>query len=145
MEGSEYYKKHKPSLEKWDEIRPELLKRLEEGGMNHKDAVSFLVAAEEIYTNTVMHGYPGGIGESAVCSVSLTWQDGEDGRCAVIGIADNGTAFDPLDVPPREPLTSLKGAAPGGFGISIARERTDRMEYRHDGDFNRLFMYRNIN
>ena len=140
MEETLYINKQKPSYRAWDEIRPELLEKLKTGGMDYADCVSFLVAAEELYVNIVMHGYPDGVPEDGSCEVSLLLRTDEKGRAAVIILRDNGMAFDPLQMPEREPLTTYKGVAPGGFGIKVARDKTDEMQYVRDGESNILSM-----
>ena len=131
-----YQNRQKPSLEAWDKIRTGLLGELINSGMPKEDAVSFLVAAEEIYVNIVEHGYPGGITENAVCETGLIILNDGKRKQAVIVFRDNGMAFDPLSVPEREPINSVKGIRPGGFGISMAREKTDAMDYTRDGEYN---------
>lgn len=144
MEEKIFYKKQKPSFDAWDQIRPELLEKLEAAGMIHADCVSFLVAAEEIYANIVMHGYPDGVPDEGLCETSLSLRTDEKGKAAVIIFRDNGKAFDPLQMPEREPLTAYKGVAPGGFGIKVARDKTDRMEYVLDKGCNKLSMMKYI-
>ena len=141
----EYKNRQKPSLERWDEIRPELFGKLTGTGMSEEETVSFLVAAEEMYVNIVRHGYPKGIGEDSFCETSLSFFEDAEGRYAVISFIDNGTAFDPLSVPEREPVTSVRGLKPGGFGIGIARDKTDKLEYMRDGEYNHLSMTKRIN
>jgi anti-sigma regulatory factor (Ser/Thr protein kinase) len=140
MEKTLYYNKQKPSYDAWDEIRPALLEKLEAGGMVHEDCVSFLVAAEEIYVNIAMHGYPDGVTEDDFCETALLLRENEKGKAAVIIFRDNGMSFDPLQMPEREPLTTVRGVKPGGFGIAMAREKTDEMEYSREGECNRLSM-----
>ncbi len=140
MEDIKYYNKQKPSYDAWDEIRPELLEKLETDGMVMADCVSFLVAAEEIYVNIVMHGYPEGIPDDGSCETTLLFREDEKGKAAVIVFRDNGMEFDPLKMPEREPITTVRGVKPGGFGITVARTKTDEMEYVRDGEYNRLSM-----
>lgn len=140
----EYTDRQKPSLERWDEIRPELFGELIEAGMSEEDTVSFLVAAEEMYVNIVRHGYPQGIGDDSFCETGLSVFEDAEGKYAVITFKDDGMAFNPLNVPKKEPVTTVRGLKPGGFGIGIARDKTDKIEYVRDGEYNLLSMTKRI-
>lgn len=55
-------------------------------------------------------------------------------------IEDQGQAFDPLQVSPPEPATSIADAKPGGLGIHLMRQFATRIEYQRFGSRNRLVM-----
>lgn len=62
--------------------------------------------------------------------VSLAVSDGE----MVLGIEDDGPAFDPLDAPEPDVEAALEDRPVGGLGIYLLREMMDRLEYaRVDG------------
>lgn len=97
----------------------------------HEPAGRIELVLEELFTNTVMHGYGGesdrpvwlGI-EIAPALLSITYSD---------------------EAPPYDPLqhdTDLEhekeSRAPGGLGILLARQLADRMDYRYAGGRNVL-------
>ena len=59
-----------------------------------------------------------------------TLRTGDD--WAEIELRDNGFAFDPLSVPPREKMRALDEGPLGGFGVQIMRENAARLAYRRE-------------
>lgn len=55
-------------------------------------------------------------------------------------IADDGIAFDPLAQAAPAPATDLATVAIGGLGITLMRQFSTAIDYRRDGDRNRLEM-----
>ena len=58
-------------------------------------------------------------------------------QCAA-EIADNGRPFDPSAAPDPDLEAPLEQRDAGGLGIHLMRQMADRLEYRRDGDHNRL-------
>src|SRR5580704_8964929 len=58
-------------------------------------------------------------------------------RC-VAEIVDNGHPFDPSAAPPPDLAIPLHQRDPGGLGIHLMRQMTDRVEYRRTEGHNRL-------
>ena len=132
----------KPAISSWDVIRPVLLLELEEAGFTDDVSVSFLVAAEEMFANAVMYAFPEGISDDDMISVGFDIGQDSRGQYAEIVLSDTGVAFDPTKIPQHEPVTSAKGLTPGGFGITLARQKTDRMIYKREQGQNRLSLIR---
>jgi serine/threonine-protein kinase RsbW len=76
-------------------------------------------AFSEAFNNIVLHGYDG----SAPGDIEVEIEPLPDG--ILIRIADTGTAFDPLDVPPP----SLDRLPESGMGVFIIRSFMDAVQY----------------
>ena len=88
------------------------------------DAVYDLVlAANEIATNIVVHGYHGQPGTIEVDMRS-------DGDAVRIVLRDRAPAFDPTLAPTPDITVPLEKRLPGGMGIHLTRRLTDAMLHR---------------
>jgi anti-sigma regulatory factor (Ser/Thr protein kinase) len=58
--------------------------------------------------------------------------------------SDRGRAFDPLSAPPPDLETRLEERRDGGLGIHLVRQIMRDLEYRREGDWNRITMRRPI-
>jgi serine/threonine-protein kinase RsbW len=100
-------------------------------GMSHSQAYRMRLAAEEITTNTVVHGYLGGDG----------WIDidaGFDRNWVWMRFEDDAPEFDPTTYDPAPRLAMEPSAAPpGGLGVFLAVTSVDRFEYSYAGGRNR--------
>ena len=98
------------------------------------------LALDELITNIVDYGLAerGGEGE-----IRLSVAAKNDVLDALL--SDNGTAFDPLTAPVRELPTSIEDSEVGGLGIRFVRSHIDRLDYRRDGEFNRLHLQIDFN
>ncbi len=131
-------------MDAWDEIRPALMSRLLDYGFSKEEAVSFLVAGEEIYANIVMHAFGEGFGKDDVCIVEMDAAVGDERKGATLTFTDSGPYFDPTKHKDRKPVTAAKGLQPGGFGITIAKGKCDEMAYCREDGLNRLSLFRYI-
>ena len=59
-------------------------------------------------------------------------------------IADNGIAFDPLQLPAPDLHAEIDDRPIGGLGIFLVRELMDSVTYRRDGDWNRLMVTKTL-
>jgi len=87
---------------------------------------------EEVLMNVISYGAGGG----AVPRVKLSMAQ-EDSTLSM-EIADNGIAFDPLQLPAPDLDAEIDDRPIGGLGIFLVRELMDSVTYRRDGDWNRL-------
>ncbi|HIC88632.1 MAG TPA: ATP-binding protein [Anaerolineae bacterium] len=83
------------------------------------------LAADEAFTNLVMYGYAGQVGEA-----ELTLS--RDPDAVVLTIRDWSRPFDPTQVPPPDLNRPLSERTIGGLGIHIIRQIMDEMHYRAD-------------
>jgi serine/threonine-protein kinase RsbW len=91
------------------------------------------LVVEEIFVNVVRYAYsPGAAGV-----VELTYCVPKPGLLSV-EIADQGAEYNPLTL--REPNLpgSLKERSVGGLGVFLVRQLTESLDYRRDGEWNRL-------
>jgi anti-sigma regulatory factor (Ser/Thr protein kinase) len=88
------------------------------------DAVYDLVlAANEIATNIVVHGYRGQPG-----TIEIEVRSERD--AVEIVLRDRTARFDPTSAPPPDITVPLEKRPPGGMGIHLTRRLTDAMLYR---------------
>lgn len=89
------------------------------------------LAAEEIVTNIVTHGYDEAEIRPPDPTFDLEWGC-EPGRVWV-RLVDSARAFDPTRVPEPDDLNApLDRREPGGLGIHLARTSLDEFTYRRD-------------
>jgi len=93
---------------------------------------------EEVLMNVISYGAGGG----AVPHVQLNMAH-EDGTLSM-EIADNGIAFDPLQLPAPDLDAEIDDRPIGGLGIFLVRELMDSVTYRRDGDWNRLTVTKTV-
>jgi serine/threonine-protein kinase RsbW len=102
-------------------------------GVAAGDTLRLVLVLEELFTNTVMHGH------RRDCDAPV-----------LIGLQASETHLHLRyadDAPPFDPLHYLKTASseedverehPGGWGLQLVAEMTERFDYAHVGGFNHL-------
>jgi serine/threonine-protein kinase RsbW len=90
------------------------------------------VSLEELLANTMSYGYADDGDHEIVVQI---WREDPD---LVIDIADDGRPFDPTQVAPPDLASPLDTRPVGGLGIHLVRNMMDRVEYRRDGQRNRV-------
>jgi anti-sigma regulatory factor (Ser/Thr protein kinase) len=108
-------------------------------GLSRHVTWPFQVALDEVVSNVVHHG---------------TRQAGEEGRIAIelhlqgdqleMVVVDDGTPFDPLQVPEPDTSQAVEDRPVGGLGILIVRRLMDEITYDRAGGRNRLTMRRKL-
>jgi len=93
---------------------------------------------EEVLMNVISYG----AGDGAVPHVQLNMAQ-KDGTLS-LEIADNGIAFDPLQLPAPDLDAEIDDRPIGGLGIFLVRELMDSVTYRRDGDWNRLMVTKTV-
>lgn len=93
---------------------------------------------EEVLMNVISYG----AGDGAVPHVQLNMAQ-KDGTFSM-EIADNGIAFDPLQLPAPDLNAEIDDRPIGGLGIFLVRELMDSVTYRRDGDWNRLMVTKTV-
>jgi len=88
------------------------------------------LAANEIFTNVVLHGYADDRRHEIV--VRLVADTDE----VAVEIEDDGRPFDPSTVPTPRLDLPLEERPLGGLGVHLARRVTDAMEYRRQAERN---------
>ena len=100
-------------------------------GAEHATTLRVVLVLEELYTNTVTHGYPADI-DGAVW-VALA----SDGGAITVTYEDAAPAFDPLSHAPV-PAPPTEERAPGGLGLALVRGLCVSASYARIGGRNRL-------
>ncbi len=92
------------------------------------------LALDEVITNIVLHAYD----DQAEHGIGVGLDLKTD--ALTITVEDDGRAFDPLSVAPPDLDLSAESRDVGGLGLHIVRSIMDGVEYRRDGELNRLVM-----
>ena len=87
-----------------------------------------MIAFDELISNVLNHGAP----PQLEVSVAV------EGSCVRAEVADNGAAFDPLELPEPDTGLSVEEREMGGLGVHIVRNLMDDVSYVRDSEWNRL-------
>jgi serine/threonine-protein kinase RsbW len=79
-------------------------------------------AVDEATTNVIVHGYRGSAGWVDVAAERV-------GDRIVVTVTDEAPSFDPTRVPEPDLSIPPEQRRPGGMGIHLIREATDRLEH----------------
>jgi len=91
------------------------------------------LVVEELFVNVVSYAYE----EEIPGVVEMTFSVVRPGLLS-FEIADRGLEYDPLTLrEPNLPMT-LDERKVGGLGVFLVRQLTESLDYRRDGDWNRL-------
>lgn len=96
------------------------------------------LSLDELITNTISYGYPGG-GEHWI-QVQLSYGQG----CLEIRLTDDGTAFNPLEAPPPPLDQPLEDRPIGGLGVHLVRTYMDEIDYQREQGKNKLLLRKKI-
>ena len=100
-------------------------------GGDHSATQRVVLVLEELFTNTVTHGYPAG-------SEGPVWVTlASRGRAIEVTYEDAAPAFNPLTAAPAPP-TAAEGRGPGGLGLALVRDLSASASYARVGDRNRV-------
>lgn len=115
----------------------------EEAGFDSHALFQIELACDEACTNVIEHAY-GGEGEG---EIRLAYE--VKGRAFQITINDDGSPFDPSEVPepivPADP-SAIEEIKVGGLGIHFMRKLMDEVYFFFDKDHgNRLVMIKHLN
>lgn len=119
-----------------DEIRRFIEEGLEKAGASSSASRELQTAAEEIFVNIAAYAYTEG------GTVRLTLET--DGDCALLYFADSGVPYDPLAQEAPKLGAPAEERPVGGLGIFMAKNLTDRMEYRRENGENLLLLRKRL-
>lgn len=91
------------------------------------------LVVEEIFMNVVRHAYAGGPAGPAEISYAVP----RPGLLS-LEISDRGPQYDPLSRPDPKLPPTLAERQIGGLGVFLVRRLSESVEYRRDGEWNRL-------
>jgi anti-sigma regulatory factor (Ser/Thr protein kinase) len=92
------------------------------------------LSLDEAMTNTIAYGWPEGGEHEIALTLSVS------GGAVVVEVADDGRAFDPLQVPPPDLDSDLESRPIGGLGVHFIKTLMDDVTYRREGGRNILTM-----
>lgn len=92
---------------------------------------------EEACVNVMRHAYP----EGEAGALALEARIVQEGlvRRVVITLEDQGRAFDPLSVAPADTLADAEARAPGGLGVHLIRQLSQRQHYQRHPHLGNVF------
>jgi serine/threonine-protein kinase RsbW len=91
---------------------------------------------EELFTNSVRHGGCAGMEDAVHVRLQLL----DDG--VHVAYSDRGQPFNPLTAPLPDLAAPLEERAVGGLGVHFVRQIMQDLEYRREGEWNRITMRR---
>ncbi|MDR2780091.1 MAG: ATP-binding protein [Synergistaceae bacterium] len=103
---------------------------LSESGIDAAVETLFKMAADEIFSNIVNHGF-GGLRDGDV-KVSIQTGDGE----VSMTFRDRGRPFDPMSIPAPDISLGMEERLVGGLGVYIVRGSFDEVRYSFENGFN---------
>ena len=93
----------------------------------------------EALANVIAHG---GVGTSAsLIRLRLDVRCTASGGAASVTVSDAGTAFDPLEAPPKAPTRTLAEAEMGGYGLLLMGRFADALDYSYSEGQNHLTIH----
>ncbi len=106
----------------------------EREGVAAGDALRLTLIVEELFTNVLMHGHRGDHPSSV--HIELQVSPAHLSLC----MADQAPAFDPLQYLARLPVLDrpVEERKPGGLGLALVAQMSERLDYAHADGFNRL-------
>ena len=112
---------------------------VEENDLPPKLAFQLNLVLDELLSNMIKHGCT----NDRECHIEVRLM--REDEAVVLMIEDNALHFNPLDTPPPDLDTSLEERPIGGLGIHLVRTTMDRIDYKRDGEVNRLTMRKKLN
>lgn len=129
------------ALEALPTIRAFVDRASEAAGLDRRTAYRLRLAVDEIATNIVVHGHPGGAADATIAVEAIV-----DDNQLRIQLEDDGPAFDPLahETPGTAQLERPMIERPiGGLGVFLAIRGVDEFRYeRSEGSNRNVFIVR---
>lgn len=127
------------TMDSVQEVVRRVVALVDEAGLSPERSYRLRLAAEEIATNIVVHGY----GEAPVPPPEpgfyLEW--GSDEERVWVRLEDGARPFDPTRVPqPANLGDPLAERQEGGLGIHLVRDALDEFSYRRAGGHNHVLL-----
>ena len=123
-----------------DEVVPFVDRLARAGGLPASTAGRLRLAVEELFTNSIVHGY----GESRGPWSRLVFESAVETDWVWLRIIDDAPPFDASRSCPRvDVAVPLAERVAGGLGLYLARRAVDRMTYEYTGGSNRLTLFVN--
>jgi serine/threonine-protein kinase RsbW len=127
------------TLESLSAVREYVKAAAAQAGLDGRTTYRLVVAADEVASNIVTHGY-----EAAGRSGTVDVRAEMDERALTICLEDTGPAYEPDRIAPEDFERPLEERGVGGLGLFLAGHNVDQFRYERVGDRNRhtLVAYR---
>ena len=112
----------------WIEAKAEAL------GWPQRAVFGLTMGLDEVLTNIISYGFR----ESAAAQPGIRLLCRVEDGSINLQVEDNGSAFDPTQIPPPTLATSVEDASIGGHGMQLLRHYMDEIHYRREGGHNVL-------
>ncbi len=106
-------------------------------GIGYDDALKLTLIIEELFTNTIEHGYRAE--SDARIRIALALHD----DAVTLLYEDSAPRYDPLSgasAPPSTPADELEARPIGGLGVHLVRELSSDARYAYQDGSNRLWL-----
>lgn len=113
-------------LQAAERVQDRIISLLESMEFEARDVFGMRLALEEAIVNAIKHGN----GMDPSKSVEIECEIGEER--ALVVVTDEGTGFDPMDIPDPTEADNLE--KPGGRGIMLMKAFMTRVEYNDRGN-----------
>jgi serine/threonine-protein kinase RsbW len=106
----------------------------EREGVTPGDALRLTLIVEELFTNILMHGHRGDHDSTVHIELQV------DATQLALRVADQAPPFDPLQYLAQLPGLDrpVEERKPGGLGLALVAQMSERLDYAHADGFNRL-------
>ena len=104
-------------------------------GIAHDDAMRLTLIIEELFTNTIQHGYRAECDDPISIALSL------DGGSVGVLYEDSAPRYDPLSRAPGPPPSisrPVDSRSIGGLGVYLVSQLVEGPSYVYEGGYNRL-------
>ncbi|OPY68243.1 MAG: serine-protein kinase RsbW [Syntrophorhabdaceae bacterium PtaU1.Bin034] len=108
-------------------------------GFNPRKIFDIELALEEVLVNIINYAYQGKTGDIELSCKS------DNKEWFIMEIADTGSPFDVLSVPPPDLTADIDERKIGGLGIFFMKKLVDDVKYRREGERNVLELKMRLN
>ena len=121
-------------------LRDFIAKAIEVSQISIKDKEDILLSCDEAATNIIMHSYK----DTAIKNPSFDCAIRFINDSIEVFFRDKGKPFVRENVPMPSIEANMKGERKGGFGVFLIEKLMDKVEYKRNGDYNELYLYKKI-
>ncbi len=111
-------------------------------GVDDMGLSQVMVIVDELASNIIRYAWrdqdPHGF------DLGLSLQASNGGFDLELTLVDDGSAFDPTQVPPADLARGLNSREPGGVGLMIVGKTSSRFVYRRQGHYNHVLVGKHL-
>jgi serine/threonine-protein kinase RsbW/sigma-B regulation protein RsbU (phosphoserine phosphatase) len=131
-------KSFKPEIKSVHQIQKFVKENLPTSEENEKWLLRIDLVIEEIVVNIINYGCKGI--ENGIIDIMI---DNSDNNI-ILEISDNGVAFNPLEKEEPDVTIGLDKRKPGGLGIFLVKQITEKIEYTRKNNKNSIRLFMNL-